>query len=102
LLERGDQAGISAPDPELLQILTARYPHTALAVLLVGPEAPAQQLNRLLDAHEAVLQEARPLARRASDNGDDGTNDLIVSHVVRLSELQSWFISEHLAVRVAG
>ena len=54
------------------------------------------QLRRLLDAHEIVLQEARPLAREAAERGDDGTNDLIVSQVVRTNELQSWFVAEHL------
>jgi starvation-inducible DNA-binding protein len=53
-------------------------------------------LRRLLDAHEIILQEARPLAREAAERGDDGTNDLVVSQVVRTSELQSWFVGEHL------
>jgi len=63
-----------------------------------GRERPADQLRRLLDAHEIVLQEARPLAREAAERGDDGTNDLIVSQLVRTNELQSWFVGEHLAV----
>lgn len=50
----------------------------------------------LLDAHEIVLQESRPLAREAAERGDDGTNDLIVSQVVRTNELQSWFVAEQL------
>jgi starvation-inducible DNA-binding protein len=61
-----------------------------------GRESVPAQLQRLLEAHEFVLQEARPLAREAADRGDDGTNDLIVSQVVRTNELQSWFIQEHL------
>ncbi|HZF30906.1 MAG TPA: DNA starvation/stationary phase protection protein [Gammaproteobacteria bacterium] len=61
-----------------------------------GRESVAGQLGRLLDAHEIVLQEARPLAHEAAERGDDGTNDLIVSQVVRLNELQSWFVGEHL------
>lgn len=43
-----------------------------------------------------MLQEARPLAHEAAERGDDGTNDLIVSQVVRTNELQSWFVQEHL------
>jgi starvation-inducible DNA-binding protein len=62
-----------------------------------GAEPPAQQLHGLLDAHEFVLNEARPLARDASENGDDGTNDLIVGGVIRANELQAWFVGEHLA-----
>jgi starvation-inducible DNA-binding protein len=61
-----------------------------------GRERLGSQLRRLLDAHEVVLQEARPLAREAAERGDDGTNDLIVSQVVRTNELQSWFVAEHL------
>lgn len=61
-----------------------------------GRENATNQLRRLLDAHEIVLQEARPLAREAAERGDDGTNDLIVSQVVRTNELQSWFVGEHL------
>jgi starvation-inducible DNA-binding protein len=61
-----------------------------------GRESAPAQLRRLLDAHEIVLQEARPLAREAAERGDDGSNDLIVSQVVRTNELQSWFVGEHL------
>ena len=64
-----------------------------------GREHPVDQLQRLLDAHEILLEEARPLAREAAERGDDGTNDLIVSQVVRTDELQSWFVGEHLAAR---
>jgi starvation-inducible DNA-binding protein len=64
-----------------------------------GRESAAAQMSRLLDAHETILIEARPLARLAAESGDDGTNDLIVSQVVRSNELQSWFIGEHLAAQ---
>jgi starvation-inducible DNA-binding protein len=50
----------------------------------------------LLDAHKIVIGECRTLAKRASALGDDGTNDLVVSQVLRTSELQAWFLSEHL------
>ncbi len=61
-----------------------------------GRESVTSQLRRLCDAHEIILDEARPLAREAAERGDDGTNDLIVSQVVRTNELQSWFLGEHL------
>ncbi|MEJ0085261.1 MAG: DNA starvation/stationary phase protection protein [Pseudomonadota bacterium] len=64
-----------------------------------GRERPLHQLQRLLDAHEIVLEDARPLAHEAADRGDDGTNDLLVSQVVRVNELQSWFVAQHLAAR---
>jgi starvation-inducible DNA-binding protein len=36
------------------------------------------------------------MARQASDAGDDGTNDLLVSDLIRTHEKQVWFLSEHL------
>ena len=54
------------------------------------------QLARLLHAHEVILKEARAMARQATDAGDDGTNDLLVSEVIRTSEQQVWFVAAHL------
>src|SRR5215471_19793845 len=61
-----------------------------------GREEVPVQLSRLLDAHRVIIGEVRKLARRASEVGDDGTNDLVVSQVLRTNELQVWFLSEHL------
>jgi starvation-inducible DNA-binding protein len=61
-----------------------------------GREEVPVQLSRLLDAHQVIIRDARALARRASTLGDDGTNDLVVSEVLRTNELQGWFLSEHL------
>src|SRR6516164_8365288 len=61
-----------------------------------GREEVPVQLSRLLDAHQVIVSDARGLARRASTLGDDGTNDLVVSEVLRTNELQIWFLSEHL------
>jgi len=61
-----------------------------------GRETVSVQLSRLLDAHQIVIRQTRKLARRASEMGDDGTNDLLVSDVLRTNELQVWFVSEHL------
>lgn len=61
-----------------------------------GREEVPVQLSRLLDAHRIIIGQARTLARRASQLGDDGTNDLAVSEVLRKNELQTWFLSEHL------
>jgi starvation-inducible DNA-binding protein len=36
------------------------------------------------------------LAARADKIGDDGTNDMVISDVLRTNELQSWFLFEHL------
>src|SRR5207244_10321419 len=57
-----------------------------------GREEVPVQISRLLHAHEIVLEEARAMARRAAEAGDDGTNDLLVSDVICRNELQVWFV----------
>jgi len=61
-----------------------------------GREEVPVQISRLLHAHEIVLKEARTMARLAAERGDDGSNDLIVSDVIRRNELQVWFVAEHV------
>jgi starvation-inducible DNA-binding protein len=61
-----------------------------------GRESVPVQISRLLHAHEIVLKEARTMARLASERDDDGTNDLLVSDVIRTNELQVWFVAEHV------
>ncbi len=61
-----------------------------------GREEVGVQISRLLEAHEFILKEAHTMAREASEAGDDGTNDLLVSDVIRRNELQVWFLAEHL------
>src|SRR6201981_2024954 len=61
-----------------------------------GREEVPVQISRLLHAHEIVLEEARSMARDAAEQGDDGTNDVLVSNVIRTNELQVWFVAEHV------
>jgi len=61
-----------------------------------GREEVPAQISRLLEAHEILLKEARTMARQAAEAGDDGTNDVLVSDVIRTNELQVWFLAEHL------
>ena len=61
-----------------------------------GRDEVPVQITRLLHAHEVVLKETRAMARQAAEAGDDGTNDLLVSEVIRTNELQVWFVAEHL------
>lgn len=61
-----------------------------------GREEVPVQISRLLHAHEIVLKEARTMARQATANGDDGTNDLLASSVIRTNESQVWFVAEHV------
>src|ERR1700761_3231121 len=54
-----------------------------------GVEEVPAMLSRLLEAHETILIHAHEAARRADTSGDDGTNDLLVSDVIRTGELQA-------------
>ena len=62
-----------------------------------GREDVPTQLARLLEAHEIILRQAHEGAEQADDAGDDGTNDLLVSNIIRTNEPQVWFLAEHLA-----
>jgi starvation-inducible DNA-binding protein len=91
LAERVQALGaIAVGDPRHVAELTAipRPPDGA-------EEVPAM-LSRLLEAHELVINGVREAAHRAQDLGDDGSNDLLVSDVLRTNELQAWFVTEHL------
>ena len=61
-----------------------------------GREEVPVQISRLLDAHQLIIGHCRTLAKRASELGDDGTNDMVISDVLRTNELQAWFLYEHL------
>jgi starvation-inducible DNA-binding protein len=61
-----------------------------------GREEVPVQISRLIDAHQIIIGHCRELADRATQLGEAGTNDLVVSGVLRPNELQAWFISEHL------
>jgi starvation-inducible DNA-binding protein len=61
-----------------------------------GREEVPVQISRLLHAHEILLKEARTMARQAAEMGDDGTNDLLVSDLIRTNERQVWFLAEHV------
>jgi starvation-inducible DNA-binding protein len=86
---------------QLLGGISVAMAHDVAEMTLVprppkGREEAPVQISRLLHAHEIVLKEARAMARRAAEAGDDGTNDLIVSNVIRTNELQVWFVAEHV------
>jgi len=52
-----------------------------------GREELPVQISRLLDAHQIIIGNCRQLARRASELGNDGTNDMAVRDVLRRNEL---------------
>jgi starvation-inducible DNA-binding protein len=100
----GEQADLVDSIAERIQLLgglaIAMAPDVAETTNIERPprgrEEPPVQISRLLDAHQVVIGEVRKLARRADALEDDGTNDLLISQVLRTNELQVWFISEHL------
>jgi len=50
----------------------------------------------LTDAYQIIIQQAWSLGRSAAEFGNDGTNDLVVSDLIRINELQIWFLNELL------
>ena len=61
-----------------------------------GREEVPVVISRLLDAHQIIIRQCRQIADRAAKMGDHGTNDMVISDVLRTNELQAWFLSEHL------
>ena len=100
----GEQNALVDAIAERIQVLggvsLAMAPDVAEVTLIPraprGREEVPVQVSRLLHAHEIVIKEARTMARIASERGDDGTNDLIVSEIIRTNELQVWFVAEHV------
>ena len=82
--------GVAVGDPRHVAEIT-RIPRAPN-----GCEEVPAMLSRLLEAHELILIDAHDAAAKVAELGDDGTNDLIVSDVIRTGELQAWFLAEHL------
>lgn len=61
-----------------------------------GKEEVPAQLSRLIEAHKIVIANAHEIGKKADDAGDDGTNDMVISQVLRGNEMQSWFLMQHL------
>jgi len=88
----------------LVDTMTLRdlYMAADVAELTLIPRAPRGreqvpvQISRLLEAHEMLLLQLRRGADKTAELGDQGTNDLLVSQVLRTNEMQVWFLSEHL------
>jgi starvation-inducible DNA-binding protein len=82
--------GISVGDPRHAAELTSipRPPDGAEEVPVV--------IDRLLDAHETILEKVRAAIDKTEKSGDWGSNDLLMSDCLRTNEMQVWFISEHV------
>jgi starvation-inducible DNA-binding protein len=82
--------GVAVGDPrQVAEITTIPRPPN-------GAEEVPAMLSRLLEAHETILIDAHDAAARVAEMGDDGSNDLLVSDVIRTGEMQAWFLAEHL------
>ncbi|MEU5566477.1 Dps family protein [Micromonospora musae] len=82
--------GVAVGDPRHVAELT-RIPRPP-----DGVEEVPGMLSRLLEAHETILTDAHDAAARVAEGGDDGSNDVLVSDLIRTNELQAWFVAEHL------
>ncbi len=82
--------GVAIADPRHVAEIT-KIPRPPNGV----EEVPAM-LSRLLEAHELIVAEVREAIDHTAINKDGGTNDLLMSDVLRTNELQTWFIVEHL------
>jgi starvation-inducible DNA-binding protein len=82
--------GVAVGDPRLAaEITTVPRPPD-------GAEEVPAMLSRLLEAHEIIIEKVRQAITKTAETRDDGTNDLLVSDVLRTNELQVWFVAEHL------
>ena len=99
--EQAELVDLIAERIQLLGGVSIAMAHDVAELTLIprppkGREEVPVQISRLLYAHEVVIKEARAMAHKADESGDDGTNDLLVSDVLRTNELQVWFVAEHL------
>ncbi len=100
----GEQVEIVDAIAERIQLLggvaIAMAPDVAETTQIERPPRGREEvpvvLSRLLDAHQIIIRECRQIADKADKIGDHGTNDMVVSDVLRTNELQAWFVSEHL------
>lgn len=61
-----------------------------------GAESVPVMIDRLLDAHEIIIEKVRTAIEKTEKNGDWGSNDLLMGDVLRRDELQVWFVAEHV------
>jgi starvation-inducible DNA-binding protein len=61
-----------------------------------GAEPVPVMIDRLLAAHEIVIEKVRRGITTTEESEDWGTNDLLMGDVLRRHELQVWFLSEHV------
>jgi starvation-inducible DNA-binding protein len=61
-----------------------------------GVEEVPAVISRLLEYHEAIINETNAGIDQTEENKDWGTNDMLMSDVLRTNQMQVWFVGEHL------
>ena len=61
-----------------------------------GAEEVAVMIDRTLRAHETIITKVRKGIKTTEESEDWGTNDVLMSDVLRRHELQVWFLAEHV------
>ena len=61
-----------------------------------GAEEVAVMIDRTLKAHETVIGKVRRGIDATEKTSDWGSNDLLMSDVLRRHELQVWFLAQHV------
>lgn len=70
--------------------------NTKIARPPVDVEGIPALLARTIDGHATVIADIREGIELTEKNQDYGTNDLLMSDLLRMHELQVWFVSQHL------
>ena len=61
-----------------------------------GAEEVAVMIDRTLEAHETIIRKVRAGISATEKSEDWGSNDILMSDVLRRHELQVWFLAEHV------
>lgn len=62
----------------------------------MGIESVPSMLARTVEAHATVIRTIREGIELTEKNKDYGTNDMLMSDILRMHEMQVWFVSQHL------
>lgn len=62
----------------------------------LGAESVPALLARTVEAHTTTIRTVREGIELTEQNKDYGTNDLLMSDVLRMHEMHIWFLSQHL------
>src|SRR6476646_8156039 len=61
-----------------------------------GAEEVSVMIDRTLRAHETIIKKVRAAIKATEESEDWGSNDVLMSDVLRRHELQVWFLAEHV------